>query len=195
MFKLDDYEDVATLNRWFLENYPMGRTTAHDVISHDPVKGLITIVAKVWRDANDEHPVVTNIANGDRDLMPSNMRRWYVEDTATSALGRALTLLKGGKTATKESMEQVMQATPLALDSDPWASVTITTTPEHDHLATGLTLLQGSLGGVIVDEAQQCSHGRMVWKEGISNKTGSPYKGWTCPSKVKPQCAAVWVND
>jgi hypothetical protein len=36
------------------------------------------------------------------------MKKFYVEDTATSALGRAIILLKGSdKTATKDDMETV----------------------------------------------------------------------------------------
>ena len=34
-FNLEDYEDVATLNKWFIANYPMGRSDI-SVISHDP---------------------------------------------------------------------------------------------------------------------------------------------------------------
>jgi hypothetical protein len=43
--------------------------------------------------------------------------------------------------------------------------------------------------------APLCSHGFMAWKEGVSNKTGNPYKGWTCPSKDKAnQCRAIWLE-
>jgi hypothetical protein len=191
MFNLDDYEDVATLNRWYIENFPMGRTNI-EVLSHDPVKGHILVKAQIWRDANDPHPAVTNIAFGDRDSYNPNMRRWYAEDTATSVLGRAYLLLKGGKTATKDSMRQVAQAAPPVLESDPWATVTITAEGSAEPLATGLNLIQGALGGEIVDQAETCEHGRMLWKEGISSKTGNKYKGWVCPSKAKPQCAPRW---
>jgi hypothetical protein len=185
------------LNIWFQENYPMGRLSADDVIYHDPEKGHITIAAKVWRDVNDPFPAVTNIANGIRDAMPAHMRRWYAEDTATSALGRAISLLKGGKTATRDSMQQVMQAasSPTSLDSDPWATVTITAEPAPQPLPVGLDLIQGALGGTITETGSQCSHGRMIWKEGISSKTGNKYKGWVCPSKEKPQCPPKWEKD
>jgi hypothetical protein len=194
MFNLDDYEDVATLNRWYIENYPMGRTNI-TVINHDPIKGHILVKGEVWRDANDPFPAVTNIAFGDRDTYNVNMRRFYAEDTATSVLGRCYTLLKGGKTATKDSMQQVMQAAPPVLDSDPWATVTITAEPAPQPLQVGLDLIQGALGGTITETAQTCSHGRMNWKEGISSKTGNKYKGWVCPSKEKPQCPPKWEKD
>jgi hypothetical protein len=197
MFKLEDYDTVEMLNAWFQENYPMGRLCAAEIAYHDPEKGFITVVAKVWRDANDPFPAVTNIGNGIRDLMPAHMRRWYAEDTATSALGRAISLLKGGKTATRDSMQQVMQAAtpPTSLDSDPWATVTVTSEPALEPLATGLSLIQGALGGTITETAQTCSHGRMTWKEGISSKTGNKYKGWVCPSQTKPNCPPKWEKD
>ena len=106
MFKLEDYETVAMLNRWFIENYPMGRTNI-EIIYHDPKEGFITCRAEVYRDINDAHPAVTNIAHGSRDLYNSNMRRFYAEDIASSSLGRAITLLKGGQTATRDDMEKV----------------------------------------------------------------------------------------
>ena len=188
MFNLDDYEDVATLNRWYIEHFPMGRTNI-SVISHDPVKGHILMKAEVWRDANDPYPAVTNIAFGDRDSYNPNMRRWYAEDTATSVLGRAYLLLKGGKTATKDSMQQVTQTAPPAPERDPWV---IHTEGTAEPLATGLDLIAGALGAVIKEQVETCDHGRMLWKEGISSKTGNKYKGWVCPSKAKPQCAPRW---
>ena len=188
MFNLDDYEDVATLNRWFIDHFPLGRVDVH-VISHDPDKGYVLMKGAIWRDSEDAHPAVTNIAFGHRDSFNQGMRRWYVEDTATSVLGRCFLLLKGGKTATKDSMEQVAKA-PTTLDSDPWATISAEGTAEP--LATGLNLIQGALGGEIIEQAETCEHGRMTWKEGISSKTGKKYKGWVCPSKAKPQCAPRW---
>ena len=122
------------------------------------------------------------------------MKRWFVEDTTSSAIGRAISLLTPGEhRSTAETMAQVVTDSPAVLDSDPWATLTITTDPAP--LATGLSLIQGALGGQITDEAQQCSHGRMTWKEGVSSKTGNAYKGFVCPSKAKPQCPPVWVKD
>ena len=51
-FNLEDYEDVATLNKWFIANYPMGRSDI-SVISHDAEKGYILVQATLWRDATD----------------------------------------------------------------------------------------------------------------------------------------------
>jgi hypothetical protein len=106
-FNLDDYEDVATLNKWFIAYFPSGRSDI-SVISHDPVNGYILVQATLWRDSKDEQPAVSNIAFGSRETYMPNMKKWYVEDTASSSLGRAIILLKGSnKTATKDDMRKV----------------------------------------------------------------------------------------
>ena len=111
-FNLEDYEDVATLNKWFIANYPMGRSDI-SVISHDAKDGYILIQATLWRDAADDKPAVSNVAFGSRETYIQNMKKFYVEDTATSALGRAIILLKGSdKTATKDDMKKVEKSEP-----------------------------------------------------------------------------------
>jgi len=41
-----------------------------------------------------------------------------------------------------------------------------------------------------------CKHGHRVLIEGLSNKTGKPYKGYLCPDKVKAnQCEPVWLRQ
>jgi hypothetical protein len=106
-FNLEDYEDVATLNKWLISNYPMFRSDL-SVISHDPEKGFILMQATIWRDSKDAAPAVSNVAFGSRETYIQNMKKFYVEDTATSALGRAIILLKGSdKTATKDDMRKV----------------------------------------------------------------------------------------
>jgi hypothetical protein len=51
-FNLNDYEDVATLNKWFISNFPKGRSDL-SVISHDAKDGYILVQATLWRDAVD----------------------------------------------------------------------------------------------------------------------------------------------
>jgi hypothetical protein len=58
-FNLEDYEDVATLNKWFIQNFPLGRSDI-SVISHDPEKGYILVQATLWRDSKDTAPAVSN---------------------------------------------------------------------------------------------------------------------------------------
>ena len=88
-------------------------------------------------------------------------------------------------------MEQIENA-PIV---DVWA--TITPAPETGAIAIGSAVeaLRTQLGGEITESTPLCSHGRMLWKEGISSKTGNKYKGWVCPSKDKPQCPPQWIKD
>lgn len=45
------------------------------------------------------------------------------------------------------------------------------------------------------ESANSCAHGAMKWKEGISSKTGKPYKGWFCQAPYgQTQCKAQFVN-
>jgi hypothetical protein len=197
MFDLSTYETVAMLNRWFIENYPMGRTNIV-VLQHDVEKGYITCRAEVYRDINDAHPAATNVAHGFRDLYNPNMRRFYAEDIASSSLGRAISLLKGGQTATRDDMEKV-EATPLAsvTTQDLWATLDVKTYESEgtaQSIANTLSLVKDQLGGQVVADVPSCSHGRMIHKKGKSEKTGNPYEGYTCPSKVRSdQCKAVWL--
>ena len=104
MIDLTQYEDAATLNRWFLNNYPLGRIDLQ-LVEINLDKGIVVFKGSLYRDSNDANPAVTNYAKGERDDYPAHMRKWYLEDTATSCIARCLTLLKGSnKTAPKESM-------------------------------------------------------------------------------------------
>jgi hypothetical protein len=199
MFNLEDYEDVATLNRWFIENYPMGRS--HLVTEfHEPDKGYIRVRAEIYRDVTDIYPAVTNIAFGARDLYNRNMARYYVEDTATSALGRAIILLKGSnKTATRESMEQVSQGqvevakakakmsqtaseyVPVAKEDDPW---TIREAAPSATVDEAVAIVKDIIGATSEGDIPHCSkchdHKEMTWKTGVSMKTKKPWGNFSC---------------
>jgi hypothetical protein len=109
-FNLEDYEDVATLNRWFQDNYPMGRIEL-EVISDNPQQERMVIMASIFRDAADTKPAVQNIARGKQEEYNRNMARFYGEDIATSAIGRAILLLKGAeRTAHKEGVARAAEA-------------------------------------------------------------------------------------
>ena len=191
MFKLEDYEDVATLNRWFLENYPMGRTNI-EIVYHDPKEGFITCRAEVYRDANDLHPATTNIAHGVRDLYNPNLRRFYAEDIATSSLGRAILLLKGGKTATKDDMEKVDTNKPFEkrlaekisvpdVSDDLWTTKTVEA-PKTS--AEAVDLVKDIIGGQTEKDIPNCSHGKpRVLRTGTS-KAGKQWAAWDCTYKA-----------
>jgi hypothetical protein len=210
MFNLEDYEDVATLNRWFIENYPMGRSNLVTEF-HDPVNGYIRVRAEIYRDSADPFPAVSNVAFGARDLYNRNMARYYCEDTATSALGRAIILLKGSsKTATRESMEEVAKTQnvvaevkakmaqtskeyiPVEKASDPW---TVSSAAPVTTMEQAVEMVKDVLGGTPIDES--CIHGARVWKTGTS-KQGKQYGMWKCNvSRQNTQdepCDPIWYE-
>ena len=198
-FNMNDYEDVATLNKWFIGNYPMGRSDI-SVVSHDPVNGYILVQATLWRDAKDATPAVSNIAFGSRETYIPNMKKFYVEDTATSALGRAIIILKGSdKTATRDDMRKV--------DNEPLKNnygksgnaqlieLALRKSFRDDAKSEG-ELQAWSVGDAIATiptqpQQQECSHGLMILKEGIA-KTGKPYYGYVCSAPKPDQCDARW---
>jgi hypothetical protein len=205
-FKLDDYEDVATLNKWFISNYPMGRSDL-SVINHDPEKGYILIQATIWRDSKDAFPAVSNVAFGSRETYIPNMKKFYVEDTATSALGRAIILLKGSdKTATRDDMQKVesnpsfkekLESRQNMYGKAGSKSAQIETIlrdsfaadkKEPEPVAWSVGDVVDQIGSSIPNEPPSCQHGHIL-KEGIS-KGGKPYYGYVCKAKECPPCWA-----
>jgi hypothetical protein len=203
MYKLEDYETVAMLNKWFVENYPMGRTNI-EITYHDVEKGYITCRAEVYRDVNDSHPATSNIAHGVRDQYIQNMRRFYAEDIASSALGRAITLLKGGQTATRDDMEKVGQVadkpTPkpftekladkiiMPVEDDAWTVKAVQPAPSA---AEAVALVQEVLGAYKIDkDIPECKHGQRVWRTG--NKNGKAWANMGCP--LTPQRQETWAD-
>ena len=183
MIDLTQYEDAATLNRWFLNNYPLGRIDLQ-LVEINLDKGIVVFKGSLYRDSNDANPAVTNYAKGERDDYPAHMRKWYLEDTATSCIARCLTLLKGSnKTAPKESMARATNwsVEPKA-DLDIALQSSTTVVPE-----------------VVMREAgtlpeQLCEDGtRMRFKAGISKTTGKPFQGYVC--ECGKGCPAKWASQ
>jgi hypothetical protein len=192
-WNLNDYEDVATLNRWFQENYPMGRIRV-EIISDNPNEERMAVWAAIYRDANDQNPCVENIARGRQSDYPKPMQRFYAEDLATSAIGRCIVLLKAStKTATKDDMKKIE---PSHSKSDDWDSF-VTEKPkpkEEDVWSAAIGEVAKTLNAEIVEQAPSCAHGQMILKEG-TNKQGKPYRGHVCPrnNPANKDCA-IWYN-
>jgi hypothetical protein len=199
-FNLSEYEDVATLNKWFISNFPSGRSDI-SVISHDPEKGYILVQATLWRDSKDLQPAVSNIAFGSRDTYIQNMRKFYCEDTATSSLGRAIILLKGSdKTATKDDMKKVDDEPIKNIYGKSGNSQIIEMALRKsfaDDAKTASEPTTWSVGDVAEalstkPKQQECTHGLMILKEGTA-KTGKPYFGYVCSAPKGEQCNAKWA--
>ena len=178
MIDLTQYEDAATLNRWFLNNYPLGRIDLQ-LVEINLDKGIVVFKGSLYRDSNDTNPAVTNYAKGERDDYPAHMRKWYLEDTATSCIARCLTLLKGSnKTAPKESMARATN----------WS-----VEPKAD---LDKELLQVNPVETLTREVEnlrdlRCEGGeRMLYKAGISKTTNKPFAGYVCACGQK--CPPIW---
>lgn len=195
---LSSYEDVASLNRWFQDNYPCGRI--HLAVEHlDVVNQEIFVRCDLYRDSNDPNPAVTNFARGKSSDYPKNMQRWWVEDTSTSAIGRAILLIKAAdKTATKDSMRQVAIAeydhkpAPEAVKEVANEPETYVWPDEVEAKAfQDTTDIAKAFNATVV--GFECAHGAMLLKEGTSAK--GPYHGYVCVAKAKAdQCPAKWAK-
>ena len=201
-FNLEDYEDVASLNRWFQDNYPMGRLGIIEW-KHNEQTNEIHFIVGAWRDANDAHPAVMNYARGKQEEYNRNMARFYAEDVVTSAYGRAILLLKGAeKTAHKEGVaraaeakyqpnkfeKKVQEFVPVEKPSDPW---TIEQKPVPVDLTAALTELNN---GIKPEEIPMCKHGAMKQQQGVG-KTNKPYFGYTCKApQNQGQCPPLWYS-
>ena len=212
---LSNYEDVASLNKWFQDNYPMGSIRVYKE-HFDPVKAEVLFRCDLYRDVNDANPAVVNWARGKAEEYPRNMARWYIEDSATSVIGRSILLLKAAdKTATKDSMEQVVRSKtdmeqikvykPLPKPIEIPEGKPVANEPETviwdevevravDPQPAFIQTIQESFNAEVIDK--RCKHGSMIRKEGTAAKTGKAYLGYVCgAASKKDQCEPSWAKQ
>jgi hypothetical protein len=107
-FNPDQYATVAERIELFYSRYPQGRINTELVSRAD---GAITFKAVVFRDANDSTPAATGWASereGDSDINTVAC----LENTETSAVGRALANLgfvASARRPSREEMEKVLR--------------------------------------------------------------------------------------
>jgi hypothetical protein len=193
---LDGYEDVAARIKRLHSTFPTNRVET-SIVDFNAQAGYILIECRIFREYEDEKPSAIDYAFGRVESYNPSMKRWFVEDTVTSAIGRCAGLLLGSETRpTKQNMEQV-ETLPKAfvdkIEDDPWSKPF-----SEDGFATAASTIEeiaSQLGGELIAEAPQCKHGHRILKEGTSPKTGKAYRGHVCIEKVKAnQCPAIWYN-
>jgi hypothetical protein len=193
---LDGYEDVAARIKRLHSTFPTNRVET-SIVDFNAQAGYILIECRIFREYEDEKPSAIDYAFGRVESYNPSMKRWFVEDTVTSAIGRCAGLLLGSETRpTKQNMEQV-ETLPKAfvdkIEDDPWSKPF-----SEDGFATaGSTIeeIASQLGGELIAEAPQCKHGHRLLKEGTSPKTGKAYRGHVCIEKVKAnQCLPIWYT-
>jgi hypothetical protein len=188
---LENYETAnSTIKRFWVE-FPTGRI--NPVIDDvDFQKGYIFVKTEIYRDYNDPLPTVVDYAYGNVAFYPEAMKKWFVEDSVTSSISRAIKLLSPSEN--RPSLEDMQRVEKLAEVPYPKSLDDVWTPTEVKHVGEALEeLAEAIVTGQPGDK--ECQHGFMIRKEGISPKTGKPYKGWTCPSKNRDfQCKAIWEN-
>jgi hypothetical protein len=191
---MDGYEgNKERTDRW-IKTYPEGRLEA-TIVNFDPDKGSILVRAAAWRNQTETEPAGIDFAFGYQAAYNANMKRWFVEDTVTSALMRVMALVMGNtEKATKEVMALVKTETPAA-DYDYW-------TTKHGDVPSYQTSAEAEAAGTpsfgssedawVPNAVPTCSHGSMRWNQSKPDAAKS-WGGYFCSEKVKAmQCTPRW---
>jgi hypothetical protein len=204
---LDNYEDVAARIKRFWETHPSGRIE-NNIVEFNAEKGFILVQTLIFKEYEDEKPSAIDYAFGNVATYNVQMKKFFVEDTVTSSIGRCIGLLLGtDKRPTRQDMEKVETistsvAKSTADDYDPWSKKfgdvpSFKTAAEAEQsgipsLGSSMDEVAKQLGGELVQEAPQCSHGHMIWKQSAE---GSPknWGGYFCTERTKAtQCTPRW---
>lgn len=191
---LDTYEDVNSRITRFHSEFPSGRLVAV-IEDKDLTAGWVLVRAEAYKEYEDAMPSAVDYAYGNVASLTVNMRKWLVEDTSTSAIGRVIGLLSPSPAGrpTKQDMERVEV---LPTSPDPWATLTVTQTASDlktSTLGLGITEIAAQLGGELVPETPRCTHGTMIWAEGTAKATGKPWAAYKCTEKIRAnQCNPYW---
>ena len=215
MFNLADYETVEVRLEKFIKDYPDSRiATELEVCDRD----RYIVKAYLYKTAADTVAWTTGYAEEkvtDRGVNSTSA----LENCETSAIGRALAnagYAAKGKRPSREEMSKVVAtkvAKPVVQDLVQAIIVADKETAEQDYWTTpvneyikvvdapmtfdkALDLLQDTLGTPQAQEAPQCKHGHMKWREG--EKNGRAWGVYQCThinnQGGEPKCDAIWYN-
>jgi hypothetical protein len=204
---LDNYEDVAARIKRFWETHPSGRIE-NNIVEFNAEKGFILVQTQIFKEYEDEKPSAIDYAFGNVATYNVQMKKFFVEDTVTSSIGRCIGLLLGtDKRPTLQDMQKVETistsvAKSTADDYDPWSKKfgdvpSYKTAAEAEQsgipsLGSSMDEIAKTLGGQLVEEAPQCIHGHRIWKQAHE---GAPknWGGYFCTERTKAtQCAPNW---
>jgi hypothetical protein len=201
---LDNYEaSRERLERWN-RTFPLGRIETR-IVEFSAEKGYVLVEAKAFRHMDDLEPAGIDYAYGYQGAYQQNMKRWFCEDTVTSAIMRVQQLVIGAERSTKEIMEQV-ERTPAKIantDTNDYWTTKFGDVPSFKTAAdaeqagipsfgSSMDEVAKQLGGELVKEAPQCAHGHMIWKQ---SHDGAPktWGGYFCTERTKAtQCPPRW---
>jgi len=206
---LDNYEAArARTDRWIATN-PTGRIET-EIVEFSAEKGYVLVKATGYRNADDLYPAGIDYAYGYQGAYVQNMKRWFVEDTVTSAILRVMQLIMGGAERTvRETMEQIEKLpakvanADVQQDYDYWTTkhgdvpsfkseAELTEAEKAQTIGGAIQEVTAQLGGEMLKEAPQCVHGHRIWREGVSQKTGKAWGNYSCVERKPNQCDPVW---
>ena len=170
MFDLSNYEDVNSRIKRFQTAYPVGRIVT-DVIQFNAEKGYVLVSAQIYREHEDTLPSAVDYAFGDASTFNASMRKFYVEDTVTSAIGRALSLiLETSSKPTQQDMARVRTTTtkeyiPVVNEDDAWTIKTVAMPVTSEE---AVATVKDIIGATTDKDVPRCPHGEMYWKTGTS---------------------------
>lgn len=188
---LDNYETVNQKVIRLHATYPNNRIET-SIVDWNPEKGFILIECRIYRHYEDEKPAAIDYAHGMVGAYNVQMKRWYVEDTVSSAIGRCASVVLGTETKpSRESMEQVEVMPKSFVEDDPWSKPF---GEDGFHTASSaIDEIKSQLGGELIAEAPKCSHGHRVFRSKPADKPGKDWGGWFCVEKLKSnQCTPLW---
>lgn len=186
---LDNYETVNQKVKRLHATFPTNRIET-SIVDWNAEKGFILIECRIYRHYEDEKPAAIDYAHGMVGAYNAQMKRWYVEDTVSSAIGRCASVVLGSdEKPTRENMERVDEMPKSFVEEDPWSK------PIWEEgfttVKTAVEEIESKLGGELVAESPLCAHGHMILKEG--DKNGKSWRGHFCTEKVKAsQCSPIW---
>jgi hypothetical protein len=193
---LDNYEaSRERLERW-IKTYPTGRIETR-IVEFSAEKGFVLVEARAFRNQEDTQPAGIDFGYGYQGAYQPNMKRWFVEDTVTSAIMRVQQLVMGGaERSTKEVMEQVERAPAVIAQAeaqpDYWTTKFEADAPVATPLASSLADIAEQLGGELIPEAPQCVHGHRKWATG-KKKNGEDWGAFRCTQNNRnTQCDPIW---
>jgi len=187
---LDNYETVNQKVKRLHATYPTNRIET-SIIDWQPEKGFILIECRIYRHYEDEKPAAIDYAHGMVGAYNAQMKRWYVEDTVSSAIGRCASVVLGtDEKPSRENMEQVEHMPKAFVDEDPWSKPIweegFTTAKQ------AVEIVSQQIGTEVLSESPICAHGHMIFKEG--EKNGKAWAGYMCSEKTKAsQCSPIWL--
>jgi hypothetical protein len=215
MFNLSEYTTVRERLVEFWKRYPNGRIETEILEWSD---NRFIVAARLYREATDEKPFSTGLANEvitDRGVN----KDFALENGATSALGIACGHANIGiekHKPSREEMAKVVAIKPIkpavqdlvqaiqAADKEP-AEQDYWTTPVNDYMKVvdapqtldkAMQNVATIIGTGEAQEAPQCKHGHMKWREG--EKNGRAWGGYQCTiinhQGGEPKCDAIWYN-